>query len=151
MLTLLFACTENKLVAVETTGAGNATTAAPDVEVSPPSVDFGVVDVDASASATITITNVGDATLTVDALALQDDDYDLSFTSVSSPLVVPGAAVDTVVTWTPHGAGGVDDALLVESDDPDESEVAVPLTGTVPVGDIVVDPASYDFGTLDVG
>jgi hypothetical protein len=66
--------------------------------------------------------------------------------------VVPvGDSVDTVLTWAPVGGSALDDVLLVDSDDPDDAEVGVPLGGTVPAGDILVEPATYDFGTLTVG
>ena len=75
----------------------------------------------------------------------------ITMTAVTSPVVPPGGMVDTVVTWTPYAAGEMADTLLIDSDDPDEARVEVPLSGSVPHGEIAIDPETWDFGTLAVG
>ena len=114
-------------------------------------IDFGEIAWGASASATVTITNVGDDTLLLDGLSLDVDDSEITMTAVTSPVVPPGGMVDTVVTWTPYAAGEMADTLLIDSDDPDEARVEVPLSGSVPHGEIAIDPETWDFGTLAVG
>lgn len=148
---LLAACSENNLVGKDDAAGPDGDAAAPDIVVEPASIDFGAVLPGATGVATVSITNVGDDVLNLANLSLRGDAADVTWTNLSSPLVRPGASVDTVVTWAPFGAGGLADALLVDSDDPDEARVAVPLAGAVPVGDIAVDPARWDFGSLEVG
>ncbi|MFZ5481626.1 MAG: choice-of-anchor D domain-containing protein [Myxococcota bacterium] len=148
---LLTACSENELVSTKDDPEGTTASLAPDVAVEPAEVDFGEVRVGEDASAVLTISNVGDADLHVRSLALAGDSYDVDWTALSSPVLAPGDAVETIVTWTPLEAGRLADALEVPSDDPDEPVVSVPLTGLVPAGDLAVEPATYDFGTLEVG
>jgi hypothetical protein len=151
MLLLLAACSENELNKIDDPVPDTAGEGAPDIAVTPGAVAFDAIDVGASASATVTISNAGDAALHLSDIRLEAGGWDLSFTAVSSPIVPPGSSVDTVVTWTPSAGGPLDDALWIESDDPDTARVTVPITGIAPYGEILVEPAFYDFGTLEVG
>ena len=151
MLHLLLACSENNLVEKETPHEGDSAETAPDIVVEPVSVDFGEVDPAATGTATVRISNVGDAMLLLRGLSLVGDAPDLSWTTIPDPAIAPGASVDTVLTWEPVSELALADSLRVESSDPDEQFVDVPLSGTLPAPDILVTPASYDFGTLQVG
>ncbi len=148
LLLLLFACSENGLIAKETEPAGDSATPLPAIKVAPRSVDFGTVIFGNSATATVHVRNVGDAPLSISDLSVGS--ADVSFTNIS-PVLAPQEVVDTVLTWTPAGPGDLNDSLEVSSDDPDDPVVQVELTGVMTGGDLQITPASYDFGTLMVG
>lgn len=141
------ACSDNAFVKTDDHGGGTEDTVAPDIVVDPPFVDFGEVLPGASASATVHITNAGTDTLAIAGLSVGS--ATVSLTRVD-PMLEPGATVDTVLTWTPIDTA-LSDTLTVASSDPDAPQVDVPLTGSLPPGDLRVDPAYYDFGTVDVG
>lgn len=149
MLLFLLGCSENALVSKDDPVGGDDAVAAPDIDVAPVAVDFGAVLPYDAATAAVVLANVGDATLNLADLSV--DAQDVTFTSLSSPMVPPGGEVRTVLTWTPVSADALDAALEIASDDPDEPVVHVPLTGTVPPGDLVITPTTHDFGTLAVG
>jgi hypothetical protein len=149
---LLLACTENNLAAKEGAAeGGDSGGAGPDIAVSPAEVDFGEVAWGFDATATVTITNVGDGTLELEDLALAGSSAELDWTALTSPILPAGGTEATVLTWTPTSGEDLVETLEIRSDDPDEPLVEVPLEGTVPAGEIEVEPASYDFGTLAVG
>ena len=144
---LLAACSENALIAKDEASGPVEDTVAPDILVDPPAIDFGEVLPGASASATVQISNVGDDTLAMSGLTTSSGT--ITVTSVN-PVVAPGESVETVLTWTPIDSG-LNDVLEVNSNDPDQPRVDVPLTGTIPGGDLRIVPSYHDFGTVDVG
>lgn len=150
MLLLLLACSETSLNEVkDDPGRGDGVAAGPDITVTPASVDFGVGAPGVPLTATLEIGNVGDDALLLGGLALAGDGA-VSWTALETTTLPAGEVTATVLTWTP-GTSGLADTLLVRSSDADEPEVAVPLTGSVPSGDIEITPSTHDFGTLDVG
>ncbi len=108
--------------------------AQPDIDVAPPSVNFGNVELFSSQSAIVTIQNVvPDADLTVSDIALSSGGTgDFTLTTVpATPLVIsPNSSADVDVTFTPTTEGATADSLDITSDDPDESLVSVALSGT---------------------
>ncbi|MDT7041204.1 choice-of-anchor D domain-containing protein [Candidatus Nitronereus thalassa] len=108
--------------------------AQPDIEVAPPSVNFGNVELFSSQSAIVTIQNVvPDADLTVSDFALSSGGTgDFTLTTVpATPLVIPAnGSADVEVTFTPSSEGAAADSLDITSDDPDESLVSVAISGT---------------------
>jgi subtilisin family serine protease len=72
----------------------------------------------------------------------------------SSGVLPPGGQMDVVVTFdaTERAGGDYGAALVIASDDPDESEIAVPLhLHVTSVPDISLSTTSLDFGSLFVG
>lgn len=119
MLLLLLACSDYDINEKPPDPvSGTETAPAPDVEVDPGAVDLGVVcDL---GQATITVRNTGAADLNVRALTVSG-----GWTLDTNPApftLAPGA--EQAVSLTGFGEG----SLAVASDDPDEPEVAVPLT-----------------------
>lgn len=141
------ACSDSNFVKTDDHGGATEDTLAPDIVVDPPAVDFGEVAPGGSAAATVHITNNGTDTLAIAGLSVGA--ATVSVTAVD-PMLAAGDTVDTVLTWTPIDTA-LTDTLTVASSDPDSPRVAVPLTGTLPPGDLHVDPVSWDFGTVDVG
>lgn len=149
VLLLLLACSETSLTGVKEDPDHSDTEVVPDITVDPAAIDFGVGVAGIPLTTTLEVGNVGTDTLIVGGLAL-DGGGSVTWTDLSSTTLEPGATGSTVLTWTPS-TRSLSDALLVRSSDPDEPEVRVPLTGSVPAGDIEVDPTTHDFGSMDVG
>lgn len=148
---LLLACTENELVAKENPADTEVEEPlGPDIAVSPRSVDFGEVEAGSENSAVVTVTNEGDGDLLLDSPSLRGRTAGVTLSALGSSLLPGGAKTDFVVTWVAE-AGGLDDVVVLTSNDPDEAEVEVALAGTLPAGEIEVSPTSHDFGTLAVG
>ncbi len=148
----LLACTENELVAKEDPADEELPEAdAPDIEVSPARVDFGEVALGSENTAVITVANVGEGTLLVDSPRLASENAELTVSALGSSMLAAGAKTEFVVTWVTSEGEGLDNTVLVDSNDADEPSVEVPLGGTLPAGEIEVAPSSYDFGTLEVG
>ena len=150
-LILLAACSENDLIAKKEDATATSAEAGPDIRVEPGAVDYGEVLPGASAAATVTISNDGAASLAINGVSLVSANADVTWTALGSPLVAPGSSVETVVTWTPTAPGALFETLRVNSNDPDEGQIDVPLSGSLPVGDLRITPERYDFGTVDVG
>ncbi|MDP2305008.1 MAG: choice-of-anchor D domain-containing protein [Pseudomonadota bacterium] len=148
---LLAACSENEFIAKDGDVPEVIDEGGPDIVVTPESIDFGEVAWNGEGVATLTIGNVGTTGLQLDRLSLAVATGAVSWTALPSPPVRPGNEVDVVVTWTPDGPGAMSNQLLIDSDDPDEAQVSVPISGVVPYGEILVEPATYDFGTVQVG
>ncbi len=104
-----------------------------DIDVSPPAVDFGFVELGTPAVETIIISNLGEAELTVNDISLQSGGSgDFVITSApSTPANISGGggSINVEVTFTPSAAEDASDVLEITSDDPDELLVQVPLSG----------------------
>lgn len=131
----------------------------PDIEVDPASIAFGelnVFDDDGAASATVseivTVSNVGEGDLHIDTITLADDDaVEFELSAITSVLINPSGSAQFTVSFTPQTSASYDNSVLIESDDPDEPVVEIPLTGTGIAPVIDVSPAEFDFGTLYIG
>ncbi len=130
----------------------------PDIEVAPGSIAFGelnVFDDDGAASATVseivTVSNVGEGDLHIESINLNGDGVEFELSAISSVLIEPEGSAQFTVSFTPQTAADYDDSVLIESDDPDEPTVEVPLTGTGIAPVIDVSPAEFDFGSLYIG
>jgi len=130
----------------------------PDIAVAPTTLNFGIIDVPNSNTQTTTITNNGTAILNVTGLNLNGTTEFSLGTAPAIPFEVPanGGTATVDVVYTPVDNGQDLGTLDIVSDDPDQGTVTVDLdgTGNVPVADACnfsVDPASLDFGTVDIG
>lgn len=102
---------------------------APDIEVRPPSVDFGAVAVGAPEKvAFFEVANVGDAELALGSVVQAGAgtfvlDHDFSGTRLA-----PGDVLAVLVSYTALQPDGDSGTLAIPSNDPDEPLVEVPLT-----------------------
>jgi hypothetical protein len=116
----------------------------PDIDVSPTSLDFGIVDVGLSKTLSLTISNKGNADLTVSSITTETP-----FTISESPFTLqPGSSKTITVTFTPQSGDYFTKQLVIISNDPDEGSLTVNLTGT---GNAVVTitTTSLRAGTVD--
>lgn len=130
---------------------------APEIAVAPASVDYGAVVIGTKVTGTeITISNSGSADLTVDSLATNNPVFSLGQQTPNTPFTIAAGANQRVgVVYTPDDLGLDTGALTIGSDDTDEPEVAVALSGTgVEATDECVpsvDPTVLAFGQGLVG
>ncbi len=142
-------------VPVALSGTGVAA-AAPEIDVAPLSLAFGSVNVGATATLTTTISNLGSTTLNVTGLSVTGSaDFALGAGAPATPFTVAaGGSVNVPVDYAPSAVGAVTGTLTIASDDADEANVPVALSGTGVVTaspEIDVAPLSLAFGLVNVG
>ena len=152
------ACNEYELVEGEKYEGTDLENLDPDIEVDPGALNFGDVYVDgveeappASITEVVTISNVGDGPLQVQDLYLADEYAPYTIGAITTPLVQPGGSAQFSVTFTPSTSGPTATSIIIESNDPDEATVEVPIEGVGVAPIIEVTPATYAFGDLFIG
>ena len=101
---------------------------APDIAVSPGTLDFGEVDLGSSSEQNATIYNLGTLDLYVSSLITTNPAY--SLISPATPFTVTaGSNVPVTVRFTPVAAGIENGSLEISSDDPDEPQLSLSLAG----------------------
>jgi hypothetical protein len=124
----------------------------PDIEVTPPVIDFGDLNADGEIGAeVITVKNVGDAILYVLEIRLDLGSVVYSLTPIGDPTIAPGDTSDFVATYDPATYETNLDSILIISNDPDEPTVEIPVLGNGSAPVIDVYPPYYDFGTTSIG
>jgi hypothetical protein len=143
-----YSVTKGKDVIGDNTGDGE-----PDIEVSPTEALFGPVAVNDTVAhvQNITVSNVGDASLEIYSLALEDTQAPFELSAIGSVLVAPGQSTSFTVTYAPFEATAAETNALIQSNDPDEEFSLVLLAGTGVAPKIEVSPEVYDFGTNYIG
>lgn len=107
----------------------------PEIDVSPQTHDFGNVMIGNASTAIINISNVGDQPLVLYSIDLQTGNTDYSITSMPSlPAYIPvlnGSPnyIDVEITFAPTAVGLSIENLQIQSNDPSELPVVVPLAG----------------------
>ncbi len=106
---------------------------APDIQVSPSSLDFGEVSECDAPQLTLTVSNPGNAPLDVSALTLSGTNAgDLSVLSGGAPFtVLPAASHAVVFQLTPAATGPLSATLTVANNDPDEPLLTVPISANI--------------------
>jgi len=137
--------------------------AAPDIAVSPPSINFGSITTGQSSTAQpVTITNNGSAALSVTTIALSgtgsahfilDTGGGTTPCGSTTPTISAGGNCTVTVTFSPTTTGAKSASLDISSDDPDTPTASVTLSGTgaAPVPDIAVSALSLSFGDVETG
>ncbi len=143
-------------VTASLSGTGIPPQADQDIDVSPLILDFGSVEQGNTATLSTTIQNLGERDLTVTGLTVTGTDLTLNPGAPAVPFTVPsGGSVAVPVNYAPSDLGDDSGTLEVASDDPDEPNVTVSLSGTgippVLECDIHVTPLVLDFGSVAVG
>ncbi len=137
--------------------------AVPDLVVSPPSVDFGLVASGATEQETVSLFNAGFAPLVIDEVKLTDDSggefvvAGWQPTGVTLPWTLqPEESIAVVVAFTnTQGEGGVASGqLVVHSNDATEPSVEVPLSaarGGKKECKIALEPPAVNYGIVPIG
>ncbi len=114
------------------------------------SIDFGGVDIGVEENTTLVLYNEGDADLRLEAITLEGD---AAFTlgSISGVLVPPAQNQGLQVTFAPTRSGTVTGEITIESNDPEQPEVQVQVSGTGGGDKLVIDPSKHDFGAVLLG
>jgi hypothetical protein len=97
----------------------------------PSSLDYGSLPEGASATDTVTITNIGLSNLVLSGTAL-DGESSADFAPLGDPAPItlpPGQAIRLEVAYSPSDEGEDSGRLQIESDDPINPLVEVPLSG----------------------
>lgn len=115
-----------------------------------PSVSFGNVPVGSSKTLTVTATNTETQTVTISSAAISTKNFVL--TSPALPVTVAaGQSVNVSVKFSPTSVATYSATASVSSDATDP-QASLSLVGTgTPSGQLAVDPASEDFGSVVVG
>jgi len=130
----------------------------PQIEVDPPSLTFGEVQVRTDQAGTVTksvtIRNVGTAALTLSALTIEPAAFTLSQGSIAPVTIAPGAVVTVEVGYHPRNIGPFTGTLRITSDAANTREARVALSGkgvAAPISQISVTPTPLDFGEVTLG
>jgi hypothetical protein len=111
--------------------------AVPDVDASPDSHNFGTVTEGATSNPLeITLSNLGNTTLEVSAITLSDSsNYALDVNGGTNPCgaapfsLATSTSCTIIVSFGPQSSGDKNASLEIDSNDPDETMLNVPLTG----------------------
>ena len=126
----------------------------PDITVEPTEINFGALNAESeSDTQIITIGNVGVDTLALSDITLNADGavYNLTALSDSDGELEPGEVATFSVIYNPNTYSSDVGTIQIDSNDPDEWRVEVPITGTGDAPVVWIDPDYYDFGTTLVG
>jgi len=122
-------------------GAG---VAEPDISV-PTSLNFGNVVVDSSKDKTLTISNEGDAVLTITSIDVTGTQFSVG---AFPGTIAASSSADVTVTFEPTSSGTKSATLTVSSNDPDEPEAEVSLSGTGVTEEVVPGFAGWLYETF---
>ncbi|HOX45505.1 MAG TPA: choice-of-anchor D domain-containing protein [Myxococcota bacterium] len=126
-----------------------------DIAAEPAAVAFGDVTLGGTARMRVTLSNqgTGNAVLTLEAVQLASvasPTYQLEGLPSLPVYLNRGDVLELDVAYTPGAAGEHLDTLVVVSDDPDEPQLDLAVTGRGVQPDLVVDPAPIQFGLVRV-
>ena len=135
--------------------ATQTSTPQPDIAVAPASHDFGNVGLAAPVIQSFVVSNQGSLDLNVSATSLTGPDAGVFAIDAGGDAftLAPGASRNVDVSFTAPTAGPRSAVLRIESDDPDEDPLDVPLAGNgvLVEPDILASPSGHDFGDVVVG
>ncbi|MGB9596120.1 MAG: choice-of-anchor D domain-containing protein, partial [Candidatus Poribacteria bacterium] len=97
----------------------------PDIEIYPPSIDFGSVEIGKSLIKTFRIYNRGNALLQITSITSSNS----QFTTINSATILGGTSLLVQVSFAPISLGSKTATLTLVSNDPDESVTTVSLYG----------------------
>ncbi len=123
----------------------------PDIDVDPWTLDFGDVVVDTVASEILTITNVGDADLELFNCSFGGAPVFWITSNPAGTVLGPGDSAELELSFQPLDAVGYTGLVQIDSNDPDEPQVQVDVTGNGIAPDIDLQPSSLNFGQVGIG
>ncbi|MFT4622210.1 MAG: hypothetical protein ACI8PZ_000866 [Myxococcota bacterium] len=117
----------------------------PDIAITPMSLDFGAGMAGEMLRGVFTVSNEGGEPLEVSSILLDHPSFHLVDPGPSFVLQ-PGESQPVTIDWTV--SGNLVSNALVLSNDPDEAEVDVTLTGWLAVPGLAIEPLDINFGTI---
>lgn len=123
--------------------------AKPNLQVSASHVDFGDVVIGAERTGTLRAANTGAGVLHFDEISVEGADFSLG--TIPALELDPGDEMDLSISYAPAETGPDEGQLFLYSDDGDEPEKIVPLSGFGVEPDIDVDPETLWFGAVELG
>lgn len=125
----------------------------PDISVDPTIFDYGSVAVGSNSTTSLTITNTGTGSLVIQNVTIEGVNLDqFAITSGGGAAVInPGNSRNVNVRFTPTSLGSKSVRISIQSDDPDENPLIIPLSGTgIGLPDISVSRTTVGFGNVPV-
>ncbi|MBT3219242.1 MAG: choice-of-anchor D domain-containing protein [Proteobacteria bacterium] len=119
----------------------------PDIEISPPVINFGEARTDGQIVESFGVHNFGEVALHVTGMELNGEAFTI-LTPETEFILDPGASVDIAVAFTPESSSDHVGLIKVASDDPDEAEVPVDLLGLGAAPLLTI--STLDLGIVDV-
>jgi len=123
----------------------------PKLAYSPASIEFGEVAVDYPSTVTVEIINAGRAGLSVNAVHFSGSNPGIFSVEPTEFDVAMDERQEVSVSFTPKTYLVYGDELVIKSDDPENKEIRIPVTGEgvkAPTPDIEVTPLTLDFGEV---
>ncbi len=124
----------------------------PSITLSEDGFDFGVVELGSSSEAILRVGNEGEADLIVESFVVDGDYFYLDFEG--ERVIGPDESFDLGVIFEPEDAGEFGGTLTITSNDPENGEIVLELSGegiAVDEPDIAVNNDVIDFGGVLVG
>ena len=141
---------QNNLLQTVTVGGDVVET--PRISITPENISFGSVQAGLSAQQSVTITNTGNTGLGLTNIFVDGTDADVfTVTNQCGSSLAPEASCAVDVTFAPSTEGTRNATLTIESTDPENESVSVPLSGKgtlAPTPEISVTPESVDLGRV---
>ena len=116
----------------------------PDIDVPGATVSLPRTALGERSAAVVTVTNRGEGDLRIADISVSGDPA-FTIDAPAAPVLAPGGQLEITVQFRPDAVSEAAAELWIASNDPDEPEVAVPLSGW---GD---GPEAATTGTLDLG
>lgn len=120
----------------------------PDIEVSPGELLWETMGVGCLATHDVVVRNVGEGPLTLSATYAEGNDaWTAEF---RTDTIQAGELITMTVQFEPYAAGEADGDVVVESDDPDEPSVVVPMYGHAASEELTTDSFRQEAAPVDV-
>jgi len=101
----------------------------PNIEVQPEALSFGAVHPNQTAELTLTIGNSGNDDLVIPEIAVEGNYFEIDF--IEEVTLLPGDIRELVVGFAPEEAGEFEGTITIISNDPENGEVIVAISGFV--------------------
>ncbi len=128
----------------------------PTLMASPEVVDFGALEIGETLTLTVRMLNEGTADLTISDLELIAADgtsFELGAIPDLPAVVPPDTTVDAEIRFVPDIEGSITGTFRISSDDPDNPETVLPVSGEAlpePVARLTASPSPVRFGEVPI-
>jgi Abnormal spindle-like microcephaly-assoc'd, ASPM-SPD-2-Hydin len=119
------------------------------LSASPANVSYGNVGMGSSSAKNISLQNTGNAPLTITQASASGVGFSMS--GLSTPVTInPGNSATFAATFAPTTTGSVSGSISVASNAPG-SPMTIPLSGAAVQAQLSSNPATFNFGSVQVG